>query len=39
MTRDDKSHNAMWFCFDRLTGRKMFINQGSVLHLVEEIIA
>ena len=37
MTRDDKSHNAMWFCFDRLTGRKMFINQGSVLHLVEEM--
>lgn len=37
LTKDHEQHSTMWFVFDRLTGRKSFINQGSVQHLVEEM--
>lgn len=37
LTKDPEQHSTMWCVFDRLTGRKSFINQGSVQHLVEEM--
>lgn len=39
LTRDRESDNVLWYCFDRLTGRRTFVSQGEVIPLVQEIIA